>query len=833
MSITRVGLLIALIAGFALSVAPVHAQTYSLPNNNNGCPSGCRQIPWLTGSDLWNGGTLPVYPGANCSPLSENGTTDDTTNINNCITAANAGTGPYAACHTAGGCAVLIPAGTVFVNGTVRLKSNVVVRGAGGNSTFINEGASGGLTTQNFSRSGNLNPPVTFATLPSMFLLTGTPHKGDTQITLNTVPAGGLPVGSWIKVVGNDDPSLVSSFQMDYGGDNTGFYLMQQFEQIVSYASGTGGAGSIANISRPLYYPPFTTAVKVGCDAGVCSEPAGAKYNIITFPTQKAGFENMKVSATGDNGASQIILMQGCLFCWVKGVQTYNTGSNSGSAHVEFMESYGGEIRDGDYHDQRSGASGAGYGIDIFQANGDIKVENNIIRHNRHGIIWEGGGSGTAILYNYIDDEYTDDLTYVGSARSNHGAHPFMSLFEGNIMSHMTADDFHGSGSHIVFFRNWLWGDESGIGVPGFNPAGMSGFNAIDVYTSNPYYSFVGNVLGINGLHTTWSAATLRTYDGFGTNTNPVVYSYAGQMQFNLTSVNASGVYQGTISGTNLPNGDSNGSGNQLANIIFNITGFTNPANNIQCITTATSATSITCGGVATVSETHAGLATWALPSDNATSLNQGNWDMKTNGIAFNEDGTNDTFAPSWYYSSQPLAWWKVASYTAPWPPIGSDITGGTATGSNGKANMNPARACYVNVMGSPNDPTGTFDASLCYALSTPSVAVPTFAPSPGIYATPQTVTISTSTVGATICYTVDGSTPTTDGAGTCTHGTAFSSPVLVSTTQTIRAIGTLSGDSDSAIASATYTISTVTTTPPAPGVTIMTQSTLRVVRAQ
>lgn len=89
---------------------------------------------------------------------------------------------------------------------------------------------------------------------------------------------------------------------------------------------------------------------------------------------------------------------------------------------------------------------------------------------------------------------------------------------------------------------------------------------------------------------------------------------------------------------------------------------------------------------------------------------------MKTAGIAFNEDGGNDTFAPSMYYGSQPLPWWKVGSYTAPWPPIGSDLTSGAATGSASKANLIPTLACYKNVMGSPNDSSATFDAALCYS---------------------------------------------------------------------------------------------------------------------
>ena len=195
--------------------------------------------------------------------------------------------------------------------------------------------------------------------------------------------------------------------------------------------------------------------------------------------------------------------------------------------------SYGDEIRDNYVHDQRSGASGSGYGIYFQFTNSDSKVENNIMRHNRHSMVYQGGGSGTAVLFNYMDDNYTDDTTYVGSARTSHGAHPYMNLFEGNVISHIAADDFWGTSSHDVFFRNWIWGDETQNWAGAVVATGTpnSGFDAVDLYQSQEYYSFVGNVLGRTGLHSTWSSATLSitcstNNCGYEPASSPGVYSY-------------------------------------------------------------------------------------------------------------------------------------------------------------------------------------------------------------------------------------------------------------------------------------------------------------------
>jgi len=80
-----------------------------------------------------------------------------------------------------------------------------------------------------------------------------------------------------------------------------------------------------------------------------------------------------------------------------------------------------------------------------------------------------------------------------------------------------------------------------------------------------------------------------------------------------------------------------------------------------------------------------------------------------------------------------------------------------------------------------------------------PPAATPTFSPTPANYTSQQMVTISDTTSGASIYFTIDGSTPTISS-------TKFTSPIAISSTTTFKAIATATGFSTSAVGSATYT---------------------------
>jgi hypothetical protein len=109
-----------------------------------------------------------------------------------------------------------------------------------------------------------------------------------------------------------------------------------------------------------------------------------------------------------------------------------------------------------------------------------------------------------------------------------------------------------------------------------------------------------------------------------------------------------------------------------------------------------------------------------------------------------------------------------------------------------------------VNVIAGLNNYAPSAVASAAYTIG---VATPTFSPAAGSYTGVQMVTISDATSGATIYYTTDGNTPTT-------NSTVYSNPFAISTSETVKAIGTDSGFVQSTMGSVAYTINLPIITP-------------------
>lgn len=133
----------------------------------------------------------------------------------------------------------------------------------------------------------------------------------------------------------------------------------------------------------------------------------------------------------------------------------------------------------------------------------------------------------------------------------------------------------------------------------------------------------------------------------------------------------------------------------------------------------------------------------------------------------------------------------------------------GSASFSTGMTMLIPASGTYstapagwsltgVNGIPALTTPDADYQAIVKVAGT---VATPTFSPAAGSYGSSQSVTISSATSGASIKYTTNG----TDASRTV--GTSYSSPITVSSNQTVKAIAYKDYYVDSAVASAAYVV--------------------------
>src|SRR5665213_1198191 len=166
--------------------------------------------------------------------------------------------------------------------------------------------------------------------------------------------------------------------------------------------------------------------------------------------------------------------------------------------------------------------------------------------------------------------------------------------------------------------------------------------------------------------------------------------------------------------------------------------------------------------------------------------------------------GSTPTFSPAGgaYSSTQNVTLATSSGTVICYNTTGAPATNGTTGCTTGTHYTTPVSVAASETLYAVAGGIGLADSpigSAAYTIST-TTATPTFTPAAGTYYSTQTVTISDSTPSSTIHYTIDGSTPTTGS-------TTYTTPLSVASTETIKAMATASGYTNSAVGSAAYTI--------------------------
>ena len=420
-------------------------------------PEG-RRMDWMPGVP----GGIPAYPAfanVKAAPYSAkgDGKADDTAAIQKALDDCPEGK------------AVLLPSGTYRLTAQLTISKGIVLRGEGPEKTrLINEAtANHAISLCNYD-----NETVTKVLKGSA--------KGSTSITVDD--ASRLRPGDLLLVDQLNDTDLVD-LQGEGGlcrwaGREDGKRAMGQLVELVRKE------GNTLTLSRPLAIT-FKDAL----------EPQVVRTSDKVI--RRAGVEDLYLETTKrrtDQSAS--IKLWNTIHCWVKNVESSRCWHDG---HVTLKKSLGCEIRDSYFHHAHAYGSGHGYGVLITAQSTDTLVENNICYHLNTGPQASCTGPGNVIAYNYSFRTFGRDYPqtdWAHSGLSQHAAHPFLNLFEGNDTGTVCFDFYWGSSSHNTLFRNAvdmrnprIDGQQMTRNIVGFRLDKRSWFN-----------NALGNVLGHEGM---------------------------------------------------------------------------------------------------------------------------------------------------------------------------------------------------------------------------------------------------------------------------------------------------------------------------------------------
>lgn len=373
-----------------------------------------------------------------------NGTTDNSTALNNAINSLGGNMG-----------VIFFPPGAYFFGSTISVPSNVLIKGFGSDkTTFI------------FNNGGN-NCFNIIGTRGSFQNVNSGYNLGSTEINLSST--SGLIPGNYILINETNDSSIntvPASWAVDFVG------------QVIKIISINGN-----NVS---FLPPLRIDYKAAL------VPKIAKIT----PKSYVGFENFKIKRTESmdplTSTGHYFNYRNAVNCWISGVEMYKSAySHVFTEATKNFEVSGCYIHEAYNYD---GGGTRGYGICFAQYTSDCIAENNIGDSLRHFIMFKQGANGNVATYNYHNRTYRNGAGEIifgigadlAGDISLHGHYPYANLVEGHIGKYISADQSWGpNGPRNTFLRNVT--------------TGSWGFSVASGSVNTDSLNIVGNVVKNSG----------------------------------------------------------------------------------------------------------------------------------------------------------------------------------------------------------------------------------------------------------------------------------------------------------------------------------------------
>ncbi len=309
--------------------------------------------------------------------------------------------------------ALYVPAGTYLLKSVLRLRSGVVLRGAGSDRTHLI------FDAPDFRWRGAVEMKGAMAPAEQTRAIERGADAGSRTLTLDSTE--GIEAGQTVLVCMDNDPDLHYTrpeWDTTWSRDCVG--------QLVRI---DGVDGQTVRLDVPLrltYAPELHPRLRP------------------LRPIERAGLEGVHIKRL-DHAEGTNVAISEAVNCWVRDCELdYCYCAHVSGSRARFVTVEGCYI----HHAWNYGGGGHGYGVNLGRAVSDWLVTNNVFRHLRHSMLVQVGANGNVFSYNYSFEHQMCDI-------SVHGHYAYMNLFEGNVLQWAVVGDWWGpAGPLNTLFRN-------------------------------------------------------------------------------------------------------------------------------------------------------------------------------------------------------------------------------------------------------------------------------------------------------------------------------------------------------------------------------------------